>query len=340
MKIDLNRFKICFYSFMQSHFRWLRGGNKHDSDSIPMHAIVPRSLVDQAKSFTAPRGRLEMGGLLMGHVDQSGRNVCVVGFFPEQTEESSGYCEFDGGWMAVAASAAEYANESNGRFFDNTPPIRVIGWIHTHPGIGLFLSGTDVSTYKANLNMSPDGRFVAVVVDPIRNEDGVFLSPERPNDYYSAEGDVVLKNGLKRRYMKFLSKMEEIRAERGREALPFIMCGDLRAEHVAAGNPDDHVDSYLQSVNTIRDEMKIMHERLEGLRIRANEAIEVVAQRIDEIEDSFERMYKVIDVPEDNANIEIGADLESMHGLPVSKKGECEVNTLVSVIEKSEESGA
>ena len=133
-----------------------------------------------------------MGGLLVGHVDQSGRNVCVVGFFPEQTEESPGYCEFDGGWMAVAAAAAEYANRSSGLPFDDTPSLRVIGWIHTHPGIGLFLSGTDTSTYKANLDMSPDGRFVAVVVDPLRNEDGGFPSPDRPNDHSPADGAVVL----------------------------------------------------------------------------------------------------------------------------------------------------
>jgi len=265
--------------------RWLSRKKDRSLDSSPAPAIVSRSLVDQAKSFTAPRGRLEMGGLLVGHVDQSGRNVCVVGFFPEQTEESPGYCEFDGGWMAVAAAAVEHANRSGGLPFDDTPSLRVIGWIHTHPGIGLFLSGTDTSTYKANLDMSPDGRFVAVVVDPLRNEDGVFPSPDRPNDHSPADGAVVLGNGLRRRYLKFLSKMEEIRAERGREALPFIMCGDLRGEHVAAGNSDDHVDSYLQSVNAIRDEMRSMHERLEEVRIGASEAIAVVSTRISDLEE-------------------------------------------------------
>jgi len=267
--------------------RWYSPETPDSQESAPSPAIVPRSLVDQAKSFTAPRGRLEMGGLLVGHVDRSGRNVCVVGFFPEQTEASPGYCEFDGGWMAVAAAAAEYANSSAGLPFDDTPPLRVIGWIHTHPGIGLFLSGTDTATYEANLEMSPDGRFVAVVVDPLRNEDGVFLSPDSPNEHYPANGAVVLGSRLRRRYLKFLSKMEEIRAERGREALPFIVSGDLRSEHVAAGHPDDYVDSYLQSVNTIRDEMKSMYERLEEVRIGVNEAVAVLAERIDTLERGF-----------------------------------------------------
>ena len=265
--------------------RWFSIKKPHSQESVPAPAIVSRSLVDQAKSFTAPRGRLEMGGLLIGHVDRSGHNVCVVGFFPEQTEASPGYCEFDGGWMAVAAAAAEYANSSVGLPFDDTPLLRVIGWIHTHPGFGLFLSGTDTATYEANLDMSPDGRFVAVVVDPLRNEDGVFLSPDRPNEHRPADGAVVLGGRLRGRYLKFLSKMEEIRAERGREELPFIMCGDLRGEHVAAGNSDDYIDSYLHSVNAIRDEMKSMHERLEEVRIRAKEAIAVVSMRISNLEE-------------------------------------------------------
>ena len=41
-------------------------------------AIVPESLIRQAAAFTAPRGRLEMGGLLIGHVDEQGNNVAVT----------------------------------------------------------------------------------------------------------------------------------------------------------------------------------------------------------------------------------------------------------------------
>ena len=316
--------------------RWYSPETPDSQESAPSPAIVPRSLVDQAKSFTAPRGRLEMGGLLVGHVDRSGRNVCVVGFFPEQTEASPGYCEFDGGWMAVAAAAAEYANSSVGLPFDDTPPLRVIGWIHTHPGIGLFLSGTDTSTYKDNLEMSPDGRFVAVVVDPLRNEDGVFLSPDSPNEHCPAKGAVVLGSRLRRRYLKFLSKMEEIRAERGREALPFIVSGDLRNEHVAAGHPDDYVDSYLQSVNTIRDEVKSMYERLEEVRISVNEAIVVVVERIDEIEKRFVELGEESGNPEESSLIEAETVVVSESDLPVVDGSEEDSAGLVSVSQNAE----
>ena len=98
-------------------------------------AVVPRSLVDPPKAFTAPRGHLEMGGLLIGHVDEEGRNVCVVGFFPEQIQASSGYCEFDGSWVALSAAAIDHANAAVQEAPEGTPKLRVIGWIHTHPEI-------------------------------------------------------------------------------------------------------------------------------------------------------------------------------------------------------------
>lgn len=42
----------------------------------------------------------------------------------------------------------------------------VIGWYHSHPGYGCWLSGIDVSTQKLHQNYEEP--FVAVVVDPIR----------------------------------------------------------------------------------------------------------------------------------------------------------------------------
>ena len=42
----------------------------------------------------------------------------------------------------------------------------VVGWIHSHPGLGIFLSGTDVNTQGIYQQM--DGRSIAIVVDHTR----------------------------------------------------------------------------------------------------------------------------------------------------------------------------
>jgi proteasome lid subunit RPN8/RPN11 len=47
----------------------------------------------------------------------------------------------------------------------------IIGWYHSHPGYGLFLSDTDV---KSQITFFPHPYHVALVIDPIRKEYGFF----------------------------------------------------------------------------------------------------------------------------------------------------------------------
>ena len=42
----------------------------------------------------------------------------------------------------------------------------IVGWIHSHPGLDIFLSGTDISTQLLYQQMDP--RSVAIVVDPTK----------------------------------------------------------------------------------------------------------------------------------------------------------------------------
>ena len=51
------------------------------------------------------------------------------------------------------------------------PGQQIIGWYHSHPGYGIFLSATDRTTQNAYFAAPWQ---VAVVVDPIRGEFGVF----------------------------------------------------------------------------------------------------------------------------------------------------------------------
>ena len=223
-------------------------------------AIVPRSIIDQTKAFTAPKGRMEMGGLLFGHVDEQGRNVCVTGFFPKQTQSTPAYCEFDGKWLAIGAAAASKANEAYPDV--ETPDIRVIGWIHTHPGLTVFLSGTDVSTFRRNMSFCPDGRFIAVVVDPLMNESGVFNTPDETRKYSDPKGEVSLTENLEKRYTRFLEELESVRRKLGQEELPFIIPGDLREKHVSAGNSDDTLDSNMNSIHQMKMRLNLIEDQI------------------------------------------------------------------------------
>ena len=66
----------------------------------------------------------------------------------------------------------------------------MVGWYHSHPGYGCWLSGIDVNTQM--LNQEYTEPFLAIVIDPIRTqaagkvEIGAFRT--YPKDYKAAEG--------------------------------------------------------------------------------------------------------------------------------------------------------
>ena len=54
---------------------------------------------------------------------------------------------------------------------------RIIGWYHSHPGYGIFMSETDMTTHGKLLQFSPF--VIALVVDPAINQFGVWaLEPD------------------------------------------------------------------------------------------------------------------------------------------------------------------
>jgi len=54
---------------------------------------------------------------------------------------------------------------------------RIVGWYHSHPGYGIFMSETDLATHGKLLQFSPF--VIALVVDPEINQFGIWaLEPE------------------------------------------------------------------------------------------------------------------------------------------------------------------
>lgn len=51
-------------------------------------------------------------------------------------------------------------------------PEMVVGWYHSHPGFGCWLSGVDINTQQSFEALSE--RAVAVVVDPIQSVKGLY----------------------------------------------------------------------------------------------------------------------------------------------------------------------
>ncbi|EGT56002.1 hypothetical protein CAEBREN_15614 [Caenorhabditis brenneri] len=102
-------------------------------------------------------GNLEIMGLLQGRIDANSFIILDVFALPVEGTETR---------VNAQAQAYEYMTvysemcEAEGR------QEKVVGWYHSHPGYGCWLSGIDVSTQT--LNQKFQEPWVAIVIDPLR----------------------------------------------------------------------------------------------------------------------------------------------------------------------------
>jgi proteasome lid subunit RPN8/RPN11 len=105
----------------------------------------------------------ELGGFLLGGTWDAAKPVVEVrAFLPA------------GGTLARAASLTfthETWAQLNRQVAERYPQESVVGWHHTHPGLGIFLSQYDLFIHR---NFFRDPWQLAMVVDPQQQELGVF----------------------------------------------------------------------------------------------------------------------------------------------------------------------
>ena len=113
---------------------------------------------------------IESGGVLVGHsfrtFDRQTTFVVVTAAIPQDSQDRSG-----GHFTVGPVQIAEARREMEQHY----PGLIAVGWYHSHPGHGVFLSGQDMiivsSIYDAPWH-------IAMVIDPIRRKEGIFVGPE------------------------------------------------------------------------------------------------------------------------------------------------------------------
>ena len=102
-------------------------------------------------------GNLEVMGLLLGKVEMNHMIVMDAFALPVEGTETRVNAQAQGyEYMTEYIEAAKKVGRLE----------NAIGWYHSHPGYGCWLSGIDVSTQMLNQNYQDP--FVAIVVDPVR----------------------------------------------------------------------------------------------------------------------------------------------------------------------------
>jgi proteasome lid subunit RPN8/RPN11 len=121
--------------------------------------FVTKRVIDRiARDVNRPVERI---GLLMGALED--QTLWVNDIIPGGNETSEVSCVFPPQRLAqVANDIVEGKIEG-----------RIVGWYHSHPGHGLFLSQTDLDTHMGFYQFSPYA--LSLVVEPSTGEFGIWI---------------------------------------------------------------------------------------------------------------------------------------------------------------------
>jgi proteasome lid subunit RPN8/RPN11 len=139
------------------------------SEAFPTVQHAFRILLDEAAfDRIVERGEAsserEVGGVLVGRVLRDGAGPYVR----VETTIDALHAEEKGAELTFTHATWDHIHQE----MDRTHPTRrIVGWYHTHPGFGIFLSERDQFIHKSFFNLPFQ---IAVVYDPKSREHGVF----------------------------------------------------------------------------------------------------------------------------------------------------------------------
>lgn len=136
------------------------GTVEHDSVQIYIKQDVYKKIWKFAKEDTSK----EVGSILIGdYVDEKDRKTVIISNFIEAK-----YTDASASTLTFTHETWEYVYKEKDRKY---PDKKIVGWQHTHPGYGIFLSNYDIFIQENFFNLPWQ---IAYVVDPIADTKGFF----------------------------------------------------------------------------------------------------------------------------------------------------------------------
>lgn len=141
---------------------------KGGPDSIEWSApettvVVDRGLLARIEAHTAEDTSLECGGVLLGRVDEADGLVAVL----DAIRADGATRKADSLKFTHEVIADIHATRDR-----DFPSLHIVGWYHSHPGYGIFLSADDLFMHR---NFFAAEYQVAYVVDPVQDDRGMFI---------------------------------------------------------------------------------------------------------------------------------------------------------------------
>ena len=135
-----------------------------DGDQRNFRILVDPEVHDGVECYAGSDTTKELGGILLGRQleDEGNRYIVVEGYVIALHTDSQ---------RASLTFTHKSWDQMHLERERNYPGLKIVGWFHTHPGFGIFLSSYDLFIQKSFFDLPWQ---VAYVVDPVRKTRGFF----------------------------------------------------------------------------------------------------------------------------------------------------------------------
>ena len=135
-----------------------------DADRRSFRILVDPEVHDGIECYAGSDTTKELGGILLGRQleDDGNRYIVVEGYVIALYTDSQ---------RASLTFTHKSWDQMHLEREKNYPGLKIVGWFHTHPGFGIFLSSYDLFIQKSFFDLPWQ---VAYVVDPLRQTRGFF----------------------------------------------------------------------------------------------------------------------------------------------------------------------
>jgi proteasome lid subunit RPN8/RPN11 len=148
------------------------------AESKKFEIVCTDELMNKIEEHCFSSTKTEVGGFLVGTVDD-GKSIVTHVLKAKHTANTQSQLTFTNKtWETAFAEMSEISGDAH-----------LIGWFHSHPNFGVFLS--DYDKFIQNEFFNKDG-MITIVVDPINGKRGWFISIDKEVRPYADEEDTKL----------------------------------------------------------------------------------------------------------------------------------------------------
>lgn len=239
---------------------------------------ISQSVYMEILKFTKNKTTNESGGMLIGNViGEFGKtNIIIQGFVEAK------YTEATPTTLKFTHETWDYVHLEIERRFDGG---QIVGWIHTHPDFGIFLSEYDVFIQK---NFFKEDYQIAYVVDPIQHIEGFYFwingKIERCKGFYIYD-KTDKKIDIECEKVEEATSRLATATNTSRPVLLYVLSGVFALAMIILA---------IVSVN-LSNRMSILESRQENLVESANQSIYYLQQQVTSLEEAISDLQSQVD---------------------------------------------